>query len=115
MQTTEKVLFVKTGNTIKRVLSSEILYIRCEGNVSSLTLLDGTQLVCVRLLKLFEEDLQGAGFLRINHNALVNAAEVTEIRYVDARKRQVVLTGGTVLDVSYRKWKPVKEVLLGRA
>ncbi|MBQ9451557.1 MAG: LytTR family transcriptional regulator [Bacteroidales bacterium] len=111
---TEKVLFIKSGPTIKRVHSGEILYIQCEGNVSRLVLLDGTEMVCVRLLKLFEEDLNGAGFIRINHNMLANLSEIIEIRYVNARKRQVVLTGGTVLDVSYRKWKSVKEALLGR-
>ncbi len=110
----EKALFIKSGPTIKRVLSGEILYIQCEGNVSRLVLLDGTELVCVRLLKLFEEDLSDANFIRINHNILVNLAEIMEIHYVNARKRQVVLTGGVVLDVSYRKWKSVKEALLGR-
>lgn len=110
----EKALFIKSGPTIKRVRSGEILYVQCDGNVSHLYLLDGSELVCVRLLKLFDEDLAGAGFIRINHNILVNLAEVVEIRYVNARKRQVVLSGGTVLDVSYRKWKAVKEALLGR-
>jgi len=110
----EKALFIKSGPTIKRVLSSEILYIQCDGNVSHLYLLDGSELVCVRLLKLFEQDLASAGFIRINHNVLVNLSEILEIRYVNARKRQVILTGGVVLDVSYRKWKAVKEALLGR-
>lgn len=110
----EKTLFIKSGPTIKRVISREILYIQCEGNISRLVLLDGSELVCVRLLKHFEEDLSGAGFIRINHNMLVNLAEVTEIRYVNARKRQVVLLDDVVLDVSYRKWKSVKEALLGR-
>ena len=110
----EKALFIKSGPTIKRVISRDILYIQCEGNVSRLILLDGSELVCVRLLKLFEEDLSGAGFIRINHNMLVNLAEVTEIRYINARKRQVILTGDVVLDVSYRKWKSVKEALLGK-
>lgn len=111
---TAKSLFVKTGTSVKRVLSSEILYLRCEGNITHLFLLDGAELVCVRLLKLFEEDLLDAGFIRINHNFLVNLGEIIEIRYINARKRQVVLTGGVVLDVSYRKWKSVKAALLGR-
>lgn len=89
----EKAIFVKSGHSIKRVLSSEILYVQCEANVSRLFMLDGSELVCVRLLKLFEQDLDGAGFLRINHNVLVNLSEIQEIRYVNARKRQVVLTG----------------------
>ena len=104
----EKSLFIKSGPTIKRVLCSDILYVQCDGNVSHLYMLDGSELVCVRLLKLF------AGFIRINHNILVNLSEIVEIRYVNARKRQVILTGGVVLDVSYRKWKAVKEALLGR-
>lgn len=110
----EKSLFIKSGSTIKRVLSTDVLYIQCDGNVSHLYMMDGTELVCVRLLKLFEQDLSGAGFIRINHNVLVNLSEVLEIRYVNARKRQVILTGGVVLDVSYRKWKAVKEALLGK-
>lgn len=110
----EKAIFVKSGHSIKRVLSSEILYVQCEANVSRLFMLDGSELVCVRLLKLFEQDLDGAGFLRINHNVLVNLSEIQEIRYVNARKRQVVLTGGVVMDVSYRKWKSLKEALFSK-
>ena len=110
----EKSLFIKSGPTIKRVMSSEILYVQCDGNVSHLYMLDGSEIVCVRLLKLFEQDLTGTGFIRINHNILVNLHEILEIRYVNARKRQVILTGGVVLDVSYRKWKAVKEALLGK-
>lgn len=108
----DKAIFVKTGTAIKRVQSKDILYIHCEGNVSILHLQGGKQMSCVRLLKLVEEDLAGTSFLRINHNCLANLAEVEEIHYIDARKRQLVLTDGTVLDVSYRKWKQVKTVLL---
>lgn len=110
----EKPLFIKTGHVVKRISGSDILYISCEGNTSQLYLKDGNSLTCVRLLKLFEEDLSGTGFIRINHNCLVNMAEVEEIRYVNARKRQLVLSDGTVTDVSYRKWKAVKEALIGR-
>ena len=110
----ETTLFIKTGHVVKRVLCGEILYVQCDGNISHITLMDGSELVSVRLLKLFEEDLAGAGFIRINHNLLVNLSEITEIRYVSSRKRQVVLSNGAVLDVSYRKWKQVKETLLGK-
>lgn len=110
----EKAIFVKSGSIIKRFHSKDILYVTCEGNVSELHLLDGRRLTCIRLLKLIEEDLAGTGFIRINHNCIANMAEVEEIRYVNARKRQLILTDGTVLDVSYRKWKNVKEALLGR-
>lgn len=110
----DKPIFIKTGHIVKRISGQDILYVTCEGNVSTIYLKDGGQISCVRLLKLIEEDLSGAGFLRINHNCLVNLAEVQEIRYVNARKRELVLTGGVVTDVSYRKWKAVKEALLGR-
>ena len=110
----EKPIFIKTGHVVKRISGSDILYVTCEGNVSNLYLKDGGKMTCVRLLKLIEQDLSGAGFIRINHNCLVNMAEVEEIRYVNARKRQLVLSGGVIVDVSYRKWKAVKEALLGR-
>ena len=107
----EKSIFVKTGNTIKRIQSKDILYVQCEGNVSQIHLLNGSELTCIRLLKLIEQDLAGTGFVRINHNCLANGAEVEEIRYI---KRQLVLSDGTGLDISYRKWKPVKTALLGK-
>ena len=110
----EKSIFVKTGNTIKRIQSRDILYVQCEGNVSEIHLLNGNELTCIRLLKLIEQDLAGTGFVRINHNCIANGAEVEEIRYINARKRQLVLSDGTVLDISYRKWKPVKAALLGK-
>lgn len=110
--TARRALFIKSGTSIKRVLSSEILYLHCEGNVTHLHMKDGSEISCVRLLKFFEEDLAGSGFLRINHNAVINFGEVQEIRCVNTRKRQVVLTGDVVLEISYRKWKGVKEALL---
>lgn len=110
----EKPIFVKTGRSIKRISGNDILYVTCEGNVSQLHLKDGNIMTCVRLLKLFEQDLAGSGFIRINHNCLVNLAEVEEIQYVNARKRMLSLSGGDTVEVSYRKWKSVKEALLGR-
>lgn len=110
----EKTVFVKSGRSIKRISGNDILYVTCEGNVSQLHLKDGNVMTCVRLLKLFEQDLAGSGFIRINHNCLVNLAEVEEIQYVNARKRMLSLSGGVTVEVSYRKWKSVKEALLGR-
>jgi len=110
----EKALFIKSGHTVKRFSGDDINYITCVGNASCLHLKDGGELTCIRLLKLFEQDLAGSGFVRINHNCLVNLAEVKEIHYVNARKRELLLTDGTVLEVSYRKWKAVKEALLGK-
>ena len=111
--TSEKTLFVKTGNSIRRVLSSDISYLRCEKNVTHLFLRDGEDLPCLRLLRLFEEDLAGCGFVRINHNIIVNLGEIREI-VMEGRKRVVVLTGGTALGISARKWRTVKAVLLGQ-
>ena len=110
----EKTLFVKVDRLIKRISSREILYLTCEGNVSQIHLVGGGAMTCTRLLKLFEEDLAGAGFCRVNHNCLVNLEKVEEIHYIDARKRQLILTGGVVTDISYRKWKAVKSALLGK-
>lgn len=110
----EKPVFVKSGRIIKRISGSDILYVTCEGNVSHIHLKAGGELSCVRLLKLFEEDLSGSGFIRVNHNCLVNAAEVEEIQYINARKRLLSLSNGDTVEVSYRKWKTVKEALLGK-
>ena len=108
----DKSVFVKTGTRIKRIQSKDILYVTCEGNISTVHLQGGKQLSSARLLKLVEKDLAGTPFLRINHNCLANLDEVEEIRYVNARKHQLTLSDGTVLDVSYRKWKQVKDALL---
>lgn len=108
----DKSVFVKTGYRIKRIQSKDILYVDCKGNISTLHLQGGKQFSSARLLKLVEKDLAGTPFLRVNHNCLANLDEVEEIRYVNARKHQLTLSDGTVLDVSYRKWKQVKDALL---
>ena len=110
---TEKPVFVKSGRSIKRISGRDILYVTCTGNISHIHLKDGSTMDCVRLLKLFEEDLAGQGFIRTNHNCLVNLSEVKEIHYVNARKRLLALSSGETVEVSYRKWKNVKEALLG--
>ena len=108
----DKSVFVKTGYRIKRIQSKDILFVDCKGNISTLHLQDGKQITSVRLLKLIEQDLVGTSFLRINHNCLANLDEVDEIHYVNPRKHQLTLSDKTVLDVSYRKWKQVKDALL---
>ena len=110
----EKPVFIKSGRSIKRISGYDILYVTCEGNVSQLHLKDGNVMTCIRLLKLFEQDLANCGFIRANHNCLVNLAEVEEIQYVNARKRMLAISNGDIVEVSYRKWKSVKEALLGK-
>lgn len=77
--------------------------VRCEADSSYTTfyLIDKTKIIVSRALHDFEEHLSEFNFFRIHHKHLINISHLKE--YIKGKGGQVIMTDGSVLDVSVRK------------
>jgi DNA-binding LytR/AlgR family response regulator len=72
---------------------SQIIYLQCEGNYTTIYLLEKDHVVppCERkTLKDFKNKLEKYGFQRINRNTIINRRYIVEIK-IEQKKRFVVL------------------------
>lgn len=87
------------------VYRDDILYFQIENGVFAL-LKDGTKLSLVNeTLKEIEAQLSDS-FIRVNNNVLINFSKVD---YLDVKNHKIILLEGTIISVSVRRWKKVKE------
>lgn len=87
------------------VYRDDILYFQIENGVFAL-LKDGTKLSLVNeTLKEIEAQLSDS-FIRVNNNVLINFSKVD---YLDVKNHKIIMLNGTIISVSVRRWKKVKE------
>lgn len=87
------------------VYRDDILYFQIENGVFAL-LKDGTKLSLVNeTLKEIEAQLSDS-FVRVNNNVLINFSKVD---YLDVKNHKIIMLNGTIISVSVRRWKKVKE------
>ena len=87
------------------VYRDDILYFQIENGVFAL-LKDGTKLSLVNeTLKEIEAQLSDS-FIRVNNNVLINFSKVD---YLDVKNHKIIMLEGTIISVSVRRWKKVKE------
>ncbi len=87
------------------VYRDDILYFQIENGIFVL-LKDGTKLSLVNeTLKEIEATLSDS-FVRVNNNVLINFSKVD---YLDVKNHKIIMLDGTIISVSVRRWKKVKE------
>ena len=87
------------------VYRDDILYFQIDNGVFVL-LKDGTKLSLVNeTLKEIEATLSDS-FVRVNNNVLINFSKVD---YLDVKNHKIIMLNGTIISVSVRRWKKVKE------
>lgn len=87
------------------VYRDNILYFQIENGIFAL-LKDGTKLSLVNeTLKEIEAQLSDS-FIRVNNNVLINFSKVD---YLDVKNHKIIMLNGTIISVSVRRWKKVKE------
>lgn len=94
-------LAVHTIEGITFFNTSDIIFLKAEGNYTRLHLRGKQTEVVSRHLKEFEDLLSGSGFCRVHHSYLLNIAHVQ--RYVRGEGGYVVVTDAYHIDVSRRK------------
>ena len=87
------------------VYRDDILYFQIDNGIFVL-LKDGTKLSLVNeTLKEIEAQLSDS-FIRVNNNVLIN---FSKIDYLDVKNHKIIMLNGTIISVSVRRWKKVKE------
>lgn len=87
------------------VYRDDILYFQIDNGIFVL-LKDGTKLSLVNeTLKEIEATLSDS-FIRVNNNVLINFSKVD---YLDVKNHKIIMLEGTIISVSVRRWKRVKE------
>lgn len=87
------------------VYRDDILYFQIDNGIFVL-LKDGTKLSLVNeTLKEIEATLSDS-FIRVNNNVLINFSKVD---YLDVKNHKIIMLNGTIISVSVRRWKKVKE------
>ena len=87
------------------VYRDDIMYFQIENSIFVL-LKDGTKLSLVNeTLKEIETTLSDS-FVRVNNNVLINFSKVD---HLDVKNHKIIMLDGTIISVSVRRWKKVKE------
>lgn len=85
----------------------EILYLECTGHlVFVYHTLNNMPVFYTNSLVSIEEVLANYGFLRINHDIVVN---MYHVYLLNSRKHEIYLRNDKILSVSRRKWKKITE------
>jgi DNA-binding LytR/AlgR family response regulator len=100
---------VELGGITRFVRRSDVHFVEAHGDYVRLHTGDGAHLVRLSLGTL-ERDWAHAGFLRIHRSYLVATKHITELRQHD--QRSVVVIDGHELEVSRRRSRDLKDVLL---
>jgi two-component system, LytTR family, response regulator len=99
----DKTLIQKEKGKVHQIFIENIVYIECEGYISSVHTCDERRPVtCSILLKEIEEKINGNGFFRINRNTIVNLKYLES--FVSGKRRCFFTKTGLEMRVSRRKW-----------
>ncbi|MBZ4669224.1 MAG: two-component system, LytTR family, response regulator [Bacteroidales bacterium] len=78
-----------------------ITHLQCDGYVTTIHLIDNESINVSKLLKLFEIELAEFGFLRANHNTIVNPFHIREI--LSSSGKKMVRINNSLIIVSRRR------------
>ncbi|MDR2064761.1 MAG: LytTR family transcriptional regulator [Prevotellaceae bacterium] len=105
-----KSIVITTAGITRQFIAARITHIVCDAYLCDVYIEGNEKLTCSKLLKYFENELAGCGFIRIHHDTLVNA---NYIRQINNRNKEITLTDNTKLKVSRRKWAVFKKRFTG--
>ena len=102
-------LKIKEKSQISFIEMSEILYLQCEGYLTTIYLVNKTSVAIAKLLKDFEDELTQFGFLRVNHYTLINVRHINTLKI--CKQQRVVFINDVEIKISRRKLHLLKELL----
>jgi two-component system LytT family response regulator len=87
----------------------DIMFIQCDGELSTIFLNDQSKVDEIKTLKEFEDDLSDKGFIRINRNTIINGKYITMVN--TNYSKRVVYLGKIELSISKRRLILFKQYL----
>jgi len=93
------VLKEKSRSTI--VDMEKITHLTCDGYLTTIHAIDRENVTVSKLLKHFEMELIEYGFIRANHNTIVNISKIDTFQ--EGKKRRILLIKTVEIKISRRK------------
>ena len=85
-----------------------IMFIQCDGDLSTMYLDDYSKIGEIKTLKEFEDDLSDKGFIRISRNTMINCKFITKVKTNQGNR--IIELGEIKFSVSRRKFKDLKSI-----
>ncbi|MCL2312703.1 MAG: LytTR family transcriptional regulator DNA-binding domain-containing protein [Firmicutes bacterium] len=102
-------LTIEEENKTTIINAVDILYIECNGYVTTVHLINNQKITSSFLLKQYEKLLHDKGFMRVNYPILVNGRHVKNAIF--SKEQRVVFVQTIPIPVSRRRVKEVKRWL----
>ena len=97
-----KKIIIKNTNSTTLLEMEDVIIISCEGCLCNVLTFDNKSFKVCKLLGSFEKELEQFGFIRANHNTLVNSKHIYCI--IKAPKRILKLKNKMEVSISRRKF-----------
>lgn len=105
VQTNQKIL-IKEKACSKFINMEDVILLTCEGYITKILTTNFRTFKVAKILKKFEEELKDFGFIRANHNTIVNAKHIHTIH--GTKKRKLILINDIEVTISRRKYYQFK-------
>lgn len=97
----DKKIILKEKGITRIIDMKDVIALVCEGYVTTVLLVDNQDITISKLLKEFELELKEYGFLRINHNTVINSRHISSIE--GGKRRVITLLDDFQFKISRRK------------
>ena len=102
----DKKVILKEKCKTNMVDMEKITHLTCESYLTTLHLIDNITITISKQLKHFEAELAEYGFIRVNHNTIINTKCILSI--LGGCKRMIILTNNSNVRISRRKMFYIK-------
>lgn len=102
-------LAISTTDSITFISPKDIVLISAEGSYSRITLVSGEKVLACKILKDFEELLEGQGFFRVHKSYLINLRQMKKIAKQDGG--YAIMSDGTNVEIAQRRKNELWKVL----
>jgi|GEM_PF-1756913 len=110
----EERLVLPTSNGIRLAYPKEVLYCAGTGSYTQFFLVNGHEPLVSQGMYCYADQLQEDGFIKANHNTLVNIQHISGLVCKDGVHELILLDGKATVHVSRSKVAMVREVLGGK-
>ena len=105
-----KTIIVRQHNEESFLQASNINFITCEAEVSTIHFVDKHAPITIsRTLKSFLEDLHEYGFIKSHHNTVVNLSFIHKIQNGDSKK--LLMKNDEIVKLSVRRLSEIRKIL----
>jgi len=101
---------IKEKSKISFINICEILYLQCDGYLTTINLLNNKRIIVAKLLKHFEYELGEYGFIRSNHSTLINSRYISALKI--SKQRRIIIIKENEIHISRRKFYILKDFLV---